>query len=160
VTQLLKNRWRTGMASIAAVIAMSTGFVALGTGSAYATTDATSPAEGSYVVTYAWNASGDSGTFTLILGAKNDFTTNIADQSGKWHSHGDHLAFRFRVPHCGAVYTGTGSPSAGFSGTSEIKKSHKGCIAKGTTGTWSTGPVSAVAPSSPSSGASAGGLAG
>jgi hypothetical protein len=101
-------------------------------------------AHGTYVVSFSWTGYGG-GEFDLKLNNEHRFTTNFATEHGTYTYKKGKLTFKFTYLPCGAVYTGTGTPYTGFSGTSLITANEVGCLPQGTTGTWSTGAKGAAA---------------
>jgi len=114
--------------------------VGIGVGTAASATSGS--VKGAYTVTYNWTGF-SGGTDTLTLAKRHKFTdTEGGSGTYKYRHHTLTLTY---ANICGTVYTGTGTPSTGFSGTSIINNNAPECLPQGTTGTWSTGPKGAAA---------------
>jgi hypothetical protein len=111
-------------------------------------------AHGTYAVSYSWNGYGG-GAFDLTLNNEHRFTTNFPTEHGTYTYKKGKLTFEYTYLPCGALYTGTGTPFTGFSGTSLVTANEVGCLPQGTTGTWSTGVKGAAVRSSAVSGSGA-----
>lgn len=104
-------------------------------------------AHGTYVVSFQWTGF-YSGQFDLTLNNEHRFTTNGTavglPEHGTYTYNKGKLTFAYTYYPCGAVYTGTGTPATGFSGTSLVTGNNPLCLPQGTTGTWSTGAKGAA----------------
>ncbi len=90
---------------------------------------------GTYNVSFYWTGFG--GGMTAVKLTKK-YQIVIGHVPAGTYSYKHHVLTLNTVsdPDCGAVYTGTGTKSAGFSGTMVIENSVPGCLPQGTTGTW------------------------
>ncbi len=106
--------------------------VAIGVSSAGAAAAVT----GTYNLTFDWT--GYPGGSTTIKLKKNNQILFEHVPAGTY-SYERHVLTITTIsdPDCGAVYTGSGTKSAGFSGTMIVENSVQGCLPQGTTGTWS-----------------------
>ncbi len=135
-----RNIWvRTGTMSMLALGISGASIVGVGVGAASA---AGGGARGTYSFTFQW-AGESQATTSLTLGAKHKYSDGQGG-TGTYNYLHHHLTLKYSGA-CGAVYKGAGTPAGGFSGTSIIKNNAPGCLAQGTTGTWSTCPVAGPA---------------
>ncbi|HEX3980931.1 MAG TPA: hypothetical protein VHW93_06890 [Acidimicrobiales bacterium] len=126
---------RAGLVSLA--MAGMTGAGLAGTSSAGASPPSI---EGTYSYSFDWTGYPPV-TTTITFGADHQFADGGGD-AGKYMYKGHKLKYKYTDTDCKAQYKGTGTPAAGFSGTSVIKNSRSDCIPKGTKGTWSIEPES------------------
>ncbi|HMD46923.1 MAG TPA: hypothetical protein VKG43_12225 [Acidimicrobiales bacterium] len=104
---------------------------------------------GTYTLTYDWGFGPATAHFTLAK--HHQFTTDDGNSGTYAYSH--HALTLTYATGCLPVYTGTGSPRTGFSGTMACTDGSGG------SGTWSTGPVgtATVSPATASSGSTSSG---
>ena len=116
---------------LAATAGVST--VAIGVSSAGAAATVT----GAYNLNFDWSGYPPPGSMTIKLTHR--YRIFVDRVPAGFYSYEHHVLTlnTMSVPDCGAVYTGTGSKSGGFSGTMIIENSVAGCLPQGTTGTWS-----------------------
>jgi hypothetical protein len=103
-----------------------------------------SSVRGNYSMSFQWS-DGPGGTITLTLAKKHEITGEL---SGGTYTYKKHKLTLNLDGDCGAVYTGSGTPSKGFSGTSVVENNAPSCGPQGTTGVWFTGPKGSTAPNS------------
>jgi len=98
--------------------------------------------KGSYAVTS--DLGGRTEQFDIVLSTMHSFTASGDVRPG---AHGTYtykhhvLTFTFTNNDFGTVYTGNGSPAAGFSGTAVVNNNARGCLPQGTSSPWSSGPI-------------------
>jgi hypothetical protein len=98
---------------------------------------------GNYALSFQWTG-GPGGSVNLTLSKKHEITGELSGT----YTYKKHKLTLNLDGDCGAVYTGSGTPSKGFSGTSIIENNAPSCEPQGTTGSWSTGPKGSTVPDS------------